>query len=108
MFGGQTYEGYDDCLFVWDLKTEEWTEVPKQGILSTSTPSNYRGMWPKARHGHACCVWESSSKMVLFGGRDGFEPAHFANDLWFFDFNTLTHVLHSRHKIFSEVFSLIR
>jgi len=76
VFGGQTDSGYTNELLKLDLETRKWLKVESKGT-------------PSARHGHSCCVWQAAGQMVLFGGRDGYQPAHFANDFWLFDFTTL-------------------
>jgi len=75
IFGGQTNgDKYCGDLYCFNLTKRHWRKVTPQG----KTPS--------ARHGHECIVY--LNYMVLFGGRDGYRPEHFANDFWVFDFQT--------------------
>jgi hypothetical protein len=59
LFGGLTEKGLSNELWVLDLDTLTWSQVPTFGVL------------PSARKGATLVASENGRKMYLFGGHDG-------------------------------------
>ena len=66
MFGGQGLLGYNNQAWVFDLWTNQWTQLSPSG-----TPPSLRG--------GSCAVYDAGhDRMVIFGGNDGTVQ----NDVW--------------------------
>ncbi|MEM8908341.1 MAG: kelch repeat-containing protein [Bacteroidota bacterium] len=74
VFGGRTQAGFQHDLWKLDLATNVWSEVATQGTA------------PVVRHTQNAVFDESQNQMLLFSGQGN----GLYNDIWSFDFNTLT------------------
>lgn len=98
VFGGQTsgdvvFAPIQDVMFVLDLATDTWSEVPKVAI------------WPKARIVSGFGYDEAQEQLVLFGGHDaasGATDLGVVNDVWTFDLATQTWTQRREGDVFNK------
>lgn len=77
VFGGLKGTGVTDELWILNLTTNSWSQVPK-GVL-----------WPSARMGHSAILDTTYNRIILFGGYDG-TPGDENDEVWFLDLSGLS------------------
>lgn len=77
VFGGLTGAGVTDELWILDLATNIWSQIPVSGL------------WPSPRTSHSAILDTTYYRMIVFGGYDG-TPGNENDELWSLDLGGLT------------------